>query len=294
MAELTFTGERYVPGLDWPDISYEHWHRYLYAAEFAAGKQVLDIACGEGYGSALLAEVATRVVGVDIDPEIVGFAAHKYPRANLEFRPGPAHAIPVSETEAFDLVLSFETLEHMTEEHQRQFLTDVKRRLKPEGVLLVSTPNKLLYSDQPNYTNPFHVKELYREEFRDLLRGFFGTVKIFGQTVYPASYIWPVADRAETISEHQLVFSRGHFTPVKSDEKQLRYMLAACSDARPALTRGSLLIDLSHRLTAQLHEHLATTDGAVERLQLALDEQKATALALRRQSTTRIQPAFRG
>ena len=155
MSELTFTGERYVPGLDWPDISYEHWHRYLYAAEFAAGKQVLDIACGEGYGSAVLAEVAARVVGVDIDPEIVEFAAHKYQRANLEFRPGPAHAIPVTETEAFDLVVSFETLEHMTEEHQRQFLTDVKRLLKPEGVLLLSTPNKLLYSDQPNYATRF-------------------------------------------------------------------------------------------------------------------------------------------
>ena len=101
-------------------------------------------------------------------------------------------------------------------------------------------------------------------------------MKIFGQTVYPASYLWPVADRTETISEHQLVFSRGHFTPVKSDEKQLQYMLAACADAPLALPRGSLLIDLSHRMTAQLHEQLSKTNEVVERLQAALDEQKAT------------------
>jgi GT2 family glycosyltransferase/SAM-dependent methyltransferase len=276
MSELAFTGERYVPELDWPDISYEHWHRYLYAAEFAAGKQVLDIACGEGYGSSVLAEVADRVVGVDIDPEIVGFAARKYQRANLEFRAGPAHAIPVDQPGVFDLLVTFETLEHMSEEHQLQFLKEAKRLLKPEGVLLLSTPNKLLYTDEPNYSNPFHVKELYRGEFHDLLLRYFHIVKIFGQTVYPVSYIWPVADRVATISEHQLVFSCGRFTPVKGDEKQLRYMLAACSDVEQALTRGSLLIDLSHRLTAKLQEHISERDRAVEGLQVALDEQKAT------------------
>ena len=277
MPELTFTGERYVPGLDWPDISYEHWHRYLYAAEFAAGKTVLDIACGEGYGSGLLAETADRVIGIDIDPQIVEFAANKYQRGNLEFRCGPAHALPVSEGDAFDLVVSFETLEHMEEQHQRRFLCEAKRLLKPDGVLLVSTPNKLLYTDQPAYSNPFHVKELYRAEFLELLQRYFRAVKIFGQMVYPVSYICPADGAAAAISEHQLVFSRGCFTPVKGDEKQTRYMLAVCSDVEPSPTRGSLLIDLSHRLTGQLHEHIATLDRSVEHLKAALDEQQAAA-----------------
>src|SRR5262245_12830013 len=229
MPELPFTGERYVPGLDWPDISYEHWHRYLYAAEFAAGKRVLDIACGEGYGSALLAEAADRVIGIDIDPQIVEFAANKYQRPNLEFRCGPAHAVPMNDGEAFDLLVSFETLEHMSEEHQQRFLSEAKRLLAPDGVILLSTPNKLLYSDQPDYSNPFHVKELYRGEFLELLRQYFRAVKILGQMVYPVSYIWPVADAVAGMSEHQLVFSHGAFTPVRGDDKQVRYMLAVCS-----------------------------------------------------------------
>jgi GT2 family glycosyltransferase/SAM-dependent methyltransferase len=277
MPELPFTGERYVPGLDWPDISYEHWHRYLYAAEFAARKTVLDVACGEGYGSDLLAETADRVIGIDIDPQIVEFAAKKYQRANLEFRCGPAHALPVSEGNAFDLVVSFETLEHMAEEHQRRFLGEAKRLLKPDGVLLISTPNKLLYTDQPAYSNPFHVKELYRAEFLELLQRYFRAVKVCGQMVYPVSYIWPAAGVAAATSEHQLVFSRGCFTPVKGDEKQMRYMLAVCSDVEASATRGSLLIDLSNRLTGQLHEHIAALDRSVERLKVSLDEQQAAA-----------------
>ena len=66
---MKFTGERYLPELDFPEISYEHWHRYLVAAELAGGKVVLDLACGEGYGSALLASKAVSVIGIDADSE---------------------------------------------------------------------------------------------------------------------------------------------------------------------------------------------------------------------------------
>jgi SAM-dependent methyltransferase len=176
---------------------------------------------------------------------------------------------------AFDLVVSFETLEHMREELQLSFLSEVKRLLKPDGILLLSTPNKLHYTDEPNYSNPFHVKELYRDEFCELLGRHFSVVKLFGQMVYPVSYIWPVGVSAAATSEHQLIFSRGRFSPVKGDEKQVRYMLAACSQVEQALTGRSLLIDLSHRMTAALQEHISARDRAVEDLQKALDEQKA-------------------
>ena len=93
--------------------------------------------------------------------------------------------------------------------------------------------------------------------------------------VYPVSYIWSVGDAVATASEHQLMFSRGHFTPVKGDEKRLQYMLAACSQVEQALTGRSLLIDLSQRLTATLQEHISARDRAVETLQREIDEQKA-------------------
>lgn len=296
MVELEFTGERYVPGLNWPEISYEHWHRYLYAMEFASAKVVLDIASGEGYGSALLAQVAERVIGVDVDAAAVQFASRKYCQPNLEFRRGPAHAIPVDEEHAFDLVVCFETIEHLSEEHQRQFLHEIKRLLKPGGVLLLSTPNKQLYSDEPAYTNQFHVNELYQAECSQFLRQFFDVVTVFGQKVYPVSYIWPLNAAPQPISEHQLVFSQGRFWQVKGDEKELLYMLAACSDLDHTVNRGSVLLDLSHRTTGVLHEQIAGKDQAIQEAQSqladALEEhasraQKATDALADREATIR-------
>jgi 2-polyprenyl-3-methyl-5-hydroxy-6-metoxy-1,4-benzoquinol methylase len=74
MSDLPFTGERFIPGAA-GDMAYEHWHRYAFARRFAAGKRVLDAACGEGYGTALLASVATEALGVDLDPAAIEHAA---------------------------------------------------------------------------------------------------------------------------------------------------------------------------------------------------------------------------
>ena len=82
---MTAACERYLPEITGAHIAYEHWHRYLFATQFVAGKRVLDIACGEGYGSSLLAERAEHVTGVDIDPEVVRRAASRYARPNLTF-----------------------------------------------------------------------------------------------------------------------------------------------------------------------------------------------------------------
>src|SRR4051794_2145266 len=124
---MQFTGERYVPVIEDAEISYEHWHRYLYASRFVAGKTVLDIASGEGFGSEYLARSAGRVVGVDVDPEAVRHAASKYIRPNLEFRLGSAELIPLEGNQVLDVVVSFETIEHIWEQQQVQFLNEVKR-----------------------------------------------------------------------------------------------------------------------------------------------------------------------
>src|SRR6476646_7185805 len=112
---MEFTGERYVPELDWPDLSYEHWHRYLWASQFVAGKDVLDVACGEGYGSNFLAKTAGRVVGVDISQETVDHAKNTYNQPNIEFYQGSAGAMPIEGTYLFDIIISFETIEHLDE-----------------------------------------------------------------------------------------------------------------------------------------------------------------------------------
>src|SRR5512145_1849337 len=90
---LPFTGERYTPECV-REIAYEHWHRYAFAAPLAAGRRVLDAACGEGYGSALLARAGAQVLGVDISLDAVAHARSRYAgQAGLRFEPGDATAL---------------------------------------------------------------------------------------------------------------------------------------------------------------------------------------------------------
>ncbi|MEO7270606.1 MAG: glycoside hydrolase family 99-like domain-containing protein [Vicinamibacterales bacterium] len=185
---LEWTGERYLPDIS-GNIRLEHVHRYLLAGELAAGRRVLDIACGEGYGTALLARTAAYVVGVDLVPAVVAHARRRYREPNISFAAGSAAAIPLAD-QSIDLVVSFETLEHL-EQHEAM-MRDVKRILRPGGVLVISSPDRRQYSDLPNYRNPFHARELYREEFERLLQAHFAQSFLVGQRVKAGSVIGPL------------------------------------------------------------------------------------------------------
>ena len=244
---MEFTGERFVTALDSPEISYEHWHRYLYAAEFAAGKAVLDVACGEGYGSDLLARSAASVIGVDIDAATIGHANNHYLRDNLEFRVGAASALPDIDDQSIDLVASFETLEHVDSEEQLLFVREIQRVLRHDGQLIISTPNKLVYSDQPKSTNPFHRKELYLDEFRALLGQHFTHVKLLGQRIYPVSYLWPDEGVDCKLHECRIGLTEAGFRPTDVP-KSILYAIAACSNAPLLEPRASVLLDISQRM----------------------------------------------
>ncbi len=241
----TFTGERYLPSMTDFQISYEHWHRYFYVTHFSAGKTVLDIACGEGYGAFLLSENAAKVVGVDIDGEAVRQAADKYRQANLSFLTGSVARIPIEGEAVFDLIVSFETIEHVDNDAQAAFLSEVKRLLRPGGVFIVSTPNKLLYSDLPNYKNEFHVKEFYEGEFADFLRSHFGHVEVLGQDVYTSSYIRQ-PDGNSGFSEFNLALDNV-FKPQKAAAGQDAYMVAVCSEKPLAPLPSSLLFNSKNK-----------------------------------------------
>ncbi|HEY5743330.1 MAG TPA: glycoside hydrolase family 99-like domain-containing protein [Terrimicrobiaceae bacterium] len=184
-SDLPWTGERYVPQIK-GEIELEHVHRYLWAAQFSLGKRVLDIACGEGYGSEILARSAAHVVGVDLSEDAVIHASRKYSLKNLEFLTGSCDRIPVSEGE-IDLVVSFETIEH--HDRHQEMMREIKRILSPEGILIISSPDKYVYSDVPGYRNEYHVKELYARDFDALLKEHFANVQMFGQRVAYGSII---------------------------------------------------------------------------------------------------------
>ncbi|MBK1617750.1 hypothetical protein CKO42_04625 [Lamprobacter modestohalophilus] len=184
---LEFTGERFIPGTEGA-IEFEHWHRYLLAQAISADQRVLDIACGEGYGSAALAESAAQVIGVDIDPASIAHARTRYQADNLQFLVGDCTAIPLPDA-VVDLIVSFETIEHHT--RHAEMMREIKRVLQPDGVLLISSPDRYFYSELPGTTNPYHVKELDEAEFKQLVESHFRSVRYFGQRVCHGSLILP-------------------------------------------------------------------------------------------------------
>lgn len=177
------TGERLLTK-SFDKYSIEHLHRYGLACQLAVDRAVLDIASGEGYGANLLSKTAERVLGVDISKEAIEHARSKYLgdrlTQNLDFAIGSADAIPATDA-TFDLVSSFETLEH--HDKHDEMMREIKRVLRPSGFLIISTPAKENYTDLSKTVNEFHVKELYTNEFISLLCRYFGYVRLYQQQV---------------------------------------------------------------------------------------------------------------
>lgn len=238
---LKFTGERFLPDAS-GEIWYEHWHRYHFASQLVAGCEVLDVACGEGYGSALLARHAQHVIGADIATETIKHAQAAYaPMLNLEFRQADCSALPFPDA-SFDAVVSFETIEHI--DAQAKFLDEVQRVLRPDGLFVLSSPNKVEYSDRSGFANPYHVRELDREGLAALLGPRFPYTTWFGQRVSFFSVVW--AERRASEGE---IFELSQATPADASPghaRPLYFIVIACRNPETlaaAAPRLSVLAD---------------------------------------------------
>ena len=241
---LEWTGERYLPWLEQSLIAYEHLHRYAYATTFVEGKRVLDLACGEGYGSKMMSNAASSVIGIDIDDQAVEHARSKYGSAKLQFLKGSITAVPISDDHSFDVIVCFEAIEHIDDHHQ--LLTEAKRLLKADGIFIVSTPNKVTYHDESREDNPFHKKELYFDEFQKLLTKYFRNVTFLGQRVHSNSNIWPIGTvNAPGIQEIVIERGESEFQVVSGEKRVPHYFIALATDTAPVLQSGSVLIDQS-------------------------------------------------
>jgi len=160
-----WTGER-LETFVFNENTVEHLHRYGIVYPYIKDKKVLDIASGEGYGTSLMAGEAGHVFGVDISAEAIMAAKSKYTAANISFLEGAADRIPLPD-HSVDVVVSFETLEH--HDRHEEMLREIKRVLIRNGILIMSSPDKKYYTDETGHINKFHVKELYFEEFRNLI-----------------------------------------------------------------------------------------------------------------------------
>jgi 2-polyprenyl-3-methyl-5-hydroxy-6-metoxy-1,4-benzoquinol methylase len=192
--DLDLTGERIVPGKTPEVVFREHEERYAFAAQYVLGKHVLDVACGTGVGTFFLRQAGARCAwGLDIDPRAIAFAKSRY--GDCKFAQSDATALCLQDN-SVDVVVSFETVEHLGESAQRKFPLECRRVLRPGGLLICSTPNTTLY--RWCGVNAYHVREYTIREFASLLGAHFvGSAMFYQQVqVYPLVVLRRVISRS--------------------------------------------------------------------------------------------------
>lgn len=266
---IEWTGERCVPWADDYQVIYEHYHRYALALGFVAGKRVLDLASGEGYGSAMLATTAAQVVGMDLDEPTVAHASAAYPLGNLRFAVGSiTDPSALDDEEPFDVITCFEAVEHVAE--QDELMRLVRSRLAPGGVLLCSTPDVEVYTHDHGNENPYHVRELTREDFRALLRGSFEHVALLEQNVVAGSLVHG-GPEGGGVQTHTLTGTSGESWTVTPGAPHT-YLLGLASDEPLDVPAASVLADPDLTLVARSHDgELAELRTAATALRGQLD-----------------------
>jgi len=284
--QLEVTGERYHPFLDpkifGPEIHYEHLHRYYFASKFIKNKLVLDLGCGDGYGSHILSKSAKYVIGLDYDEHTINHARRKYLKDNLKFILGSAIDIPIGKEKIFDIIICFEVLEHLRE-HNR-FISEIRRLLKDQGILIISTPDKRLFrrKRQPNYKSLYHKKELHFDEFKDLLKTKFKHVCIYGQRIFTGSHIWPLSDLTSICEEHIIEKKRNTFSLIDLNKKEHFYLIAIASNRKldtSNLCFKSYLTDTSNIIVERiriLEKQIAVTSSDIEKLSSDIEKIKSS------------------
>ncbi len=298
---LEFTGERFTPECV-REMFYEHWHRYAWARGLVEGLDVLDCACGEGYGSLLLSGTARSVVGVDLDAQSIVHAHRRYARPGLDFVEANALDLPFEE-QRFDVVVSFETLEHL-EQHE-QLLAGFRRVLRPDGVLLLSSPDRKTYSDDTGYRNEFHVRELYRNELEDLLGRHFPNFRLYGQKLMFHSTLWRLDD-AGGASEHLGAEEDGTVVTAREPMQAPLYFVAVAAATGAMLPEApplSLFDDRAESVYAhynqevariiQAGELLAERDAEIDRLKALLERAESAPPGGFRQRLLQLWPGTR-
>jgi SAM-dependent methyltransferase len=247
---LEFTGERMTTAIQ-GQIEFEHFHRYCLARDLCAGRDVLDVASGEGYGSAILAGVARSVIGVEIDEKSVAHAREAYHLDKLRFLQGNATELPLEDA-SVDAVVSFETLEHIRE--HECFAAEVKRVLRPGGTLVISTPDRAVYAARAEYFNEFHLLELSETQFGSFLSAHFCHVVILHQRALLGSLI-AVPESASSWRSYER--RAPQFIEASSGLARAPYLIAVASDAELPLVASSVYIDRRSAAEAAEALHLA-------------------------------------
>ena len=280
---LPASGERCAPEIG-DQIQHEHFHRYLFALRFCEGKDVLDVACGEGYGSGLLGAVARTVVGVDVVPGGDRPCRDALQSEQVTFVQADATALPIASS-SVDTVVCFETLEHLSDHDG--LLGELVRVLRSDGVLLLSTPDRDAYLPG-EASNPYHLREVDELELLDLLARHFANVRLGGQSAGSSSAIVPRGGAQEAPT----YFDRLDGNRFESSPEPVGpvYLIALASNAELPALGPSVLLDRQHLpdLHASYREELtrvwaevARRDEVVWQLEASVAQGRADVARLR-------------
>lgn len=213
--------ERMVPEFHKQTLTYaEHITRYLVAEDLVQGKTVLDIASGSGYGTRLLAEKAKMVYGVDVNETAINYAKKHYGAHNIQYKVGDGESIPLNDN-SVDVIVTLETIEHI--ENYKQFIKELKRILKPDGLLIISTPNDLEFAEG----NHFHLHEFEYEELTGLLKKDFKNIDSYYQGTW--KYV-AVGDEATMQTDGILKIPTISYSPKPSSQYLYFYLLCSNRD----------------------------------------------------------------
>lgn len=253
-------------------VVYEHYHRYLWAARMLQGARVLDLASGEGFGAAILAGVAGHVVGLDLDERAVSHSSLNYAGGNLEFRVGDGEDLSQFEGGAFDAVVAFEMIEHV--EHPERVLTEIRRVLREPGILIMSTPERLVYTEASGEVNPFHTREFTESEFRAFLDSTFPKVEVWGQRAVSGSALAPLVPHTSERPGSDSFFLQRNGDEWHAVERfSPRYLVAlATAGELPLLAAGSWLGDPD---LALVHEERGHAESRMEAESVVVREEIA-------------------
>jgi SAM-dependent methyltransferase len=238
--------ERYEAERDGPELAYEHVHRYALAATALSGLRVLDLASGSGYGTTVLRAAGASVWSLDLDAATVTeqVGAVRGDAMQLPFRDG-----------SFDAVVCFEAIEHVSD--PEAVVREAARVLSGPSILIVSTPDRDIYTKRAGHRNPHHLSEMSQAEFRALLRRHFASVTLFGQSLWAGSWTARLArgGEARSLGKRHVVAlpdpTRGTRVvreparwsdPTRDELPVPVYLIAACanSDEGRARLRGEL------------------------------------------------------
>jgi len=255
---------------------YEHWHRYYSILNLVKDKSVCDIACGEGYGSALLAKHARNVIGIDIDQKTISNAKNKYQlQTNLEFFQKNAIKTNIQEN-SIDVVVSFETIEHLAEHDE--LLIEISRILNKDGILIISTPDKDIYSSGNNSHNEYHVKELTFNEFKFLISKHFTFSSYYGQQFRVDSVIESISHQTVEQQSINMFCDPNTKNTLNKNKSDFTYIIAVCSNNKNTSISiaNSSFCDVSNQLFNLYEDQvkkLAHADSVNQNLKNKITEQ---------------------